>query len=77
MTRSGLEPDRANRVALNHGVFWRPFLLMLVRAGLNLAFQEWFGEPFRKANNWLIGNCGALFVVWAEKWSGLFWRINV
>jgi hypothetical protein len=50
---------------------------MLVRAGLNLAFQEWFGEPFRKANNWLIGNCGALFVVWAEKWSGLFWRINV
>jgi glycine betaine transporter len=38
---------------------------MLVTAGLNLAFPDWFGERFKTANDWLISNCGGLFVVCA------------
>lgn len=64
-TRDQPEPARTGPVKLNHLVFWPPFLLLLLTAALNLAFPEWFGEPFRKANDWLIANCGGLFVVCA------------
>ena len=54
---------QASRVSLRHGVFWPPFLAMLLTAGLNLAFPEWFGSRFKQANDWLLDHVGWLFVV--------------
>jgi len=58
----GRSGDAAARVTLRHGVFWPPFLAMLVTAGLNLALPEAFGTRFRLANDWLLDHCGWLFV---------------
>lgn len=58
----GRSDDATPRVTLKHGVFWPPFLAMLVTAGLNLALPEAFGARFRLANDWLLDHCGWLFV---------------
>ncbi|MFM7117893.1 MAG: BCCT family transporter [Planctomycetota bacterium] len=63
--------ENPENVSIKRLVFWPPFLLMLLTAGLNLAFPVWFGEKFRYANDWLIGHCGGLFVFCAFASLGL------
>ncbi|MEW9673796.1 BCCT family transporter [Ammoniphilus sp. 3BR4] len=46
---------------LKHGVFWPPFLLLLVAVVLSFTNREVFITTTTKANNWVIANLGWLF----------------
>ena len=58
-------PVSVARPRLNHRVFWPPFALMLLAAGLNLISPLKFGNWFRSANGWLLDHFGWLFVACA------------
>ncbi|KOY83843.1 BCCT family transporter [Lysinibacillus macroides] len=50
-----------NKLNLRHGVFWPPFILLLIAGLLSLLYPEWFLDKVNIANNWLLENVGWLF----------------
>ncbi|MEG0258389.1 MAG: BCCT family transporter, partial [Lysinibacillus sp.] len=48
---------------LRHGVFWPPFILLIVAGLFSLLYPELFLEKVNVANNWLLDNVGWLFSI--------------
>lgn len=49
------------KINLRHGVFWPPFILLLVAGLFSLLYPDLFLEKVNIANNWLLDNVGWLF----------------